>query len=335
MKNIRKKILFLAKVCISGLIAVAILSAFCLIYYNPPIAAPQKDRYTNYAFTANRRWSFMTEGWGFGKTNNLGYIDSEDSAPAAPDIIVMGSSHTEALQVSSSKNYVALTEAMLLEDADPENNYSCLNIGISGHTFGTQISNLPYLLRHFDGMKYVVIETSTFDYTPAEFQDMLDGKFHSDLAEKNALYSLAQKIPYLRLLSKQYNSLQKAENTTAEQNTAFDRDAYETAFASVAAFLAETAKTQNFEIVLLYHANDLVESPNAAAQLSVVKDVCSAYGICLVDTALMLSEHYEKTHQHPYGFSNTTPGTGHLNETGHGLIAQALYEHICEMEGAK
>lgn len=341
MKGIRKKILYFFKLCISGVIALAILSLFCLVYYNPPISVPQKDGYTNSAFRPNSRWSSMVEGWGFGKTNDLGYIESDNSAPTSPDIIFMGSSHTEALQVSSSKNYVSLTETMLAEDASQENNYSCLNIGVAGHVFGTHISNLPYLTDSFDGMKYVVIETSTFHYTAAQFQNMLDGQYHSDLAERGRLYSLAQSVPYLRLLFKQYSSLQKADSAETEDPTAFDPDAYKTAFAALAESIAETAKSRNFEIILLYHARPNMngEGPtkyeNTAEQLSIVKETCSESGIHFVDTSLLLADHYQKTQQHPYGFSNTTPGSGHLNEVGHQLIAQALYDYINQIEEVK
>ncbi len=341
MNFIRKGIIFFLKLCVSSVIAISILSLFSLIYYNPPISAPQDNQYTNSAFVPNRRWSLMTEGWGFGKTNDLGYIDSDYSAPTSPDIIVMGSSHTEALQVNSDKNYVSLTETMFAEDMNKENDYSCLNLGVSGHTFAIQISNLPYMIKSFNGMKYVVIETSSFDYTSEEFRKMLDGEYHTDYAEKSVLYTLAQKVPYFRLLFKQCSSLQNTNRTEVEGNTEFDRVSYETAFTSVAESIAEIAKSQDFEIILLYHTRSALnlkntdESVNAAEQISSVKDICSKNGIHFLDSSLILAEHFQKNYQPPYGFSNTTLGSGHLNETGHQLIAQQLYDYICQIEEGK
>lgn len=40
---------------------------------------------------------------------------------------------------------------------------------------------------------------------------------------------------------------------------------------------------------------------------------------------------YEASYEVPYGFSNTSPGTGHLNRTGHRLVAEELYKMIGEV----
>ena len=42
-------------------------------------------------------------------------------------------------------------------------------------------------------------------------------------------------------------------------------------------------------------------------------------------------QNFEKTKTLPYGFANTTPATGHLNATGHRLIAEALIERLQEV----
>ena len=39
---------------------------------------------------------------------------------------------------------------------------------------------------------------------------------------------------------------------------------------------------------------------------------------------------YSETHTVPYGFFNTAPGKGHLNRTGHRILAEALYRKLKE-----
>ena len=339
MRHMRKYLGYLLKVCISGVLAIIILSLFSLVYFNRPMVTPQDNKYTNFTYRSNRYWSDMTEGWGFGNTNSLGYIDTDYSVPENPDIIFLGSSHTEALQVPAAQNFVSLTERLLEADATSLNNYSCLNLGVSGHTFATQISNLPYIAENFDGMKYVVIETSNFNYSTSEFDKMLSGEFHTETSEKGALYQLAQNIPYFRLLANQYLGTQNRAEAT-ETTSTYDRQAYTDAFGEVAEFVSAVAKEEGFQVIFLYHTRPAIGNGNNSLpdyideQLAIVQSICSANGIYLVNTYSLFNEHFEQTFEHPYGFSNTQPGFGHLNRTGHQLIAEALYDAILKIEEA-
>ena len=43
-------------------------------------------------------------------------------------------------------------------------------------------------------------------------------------------------------------------------------------------------------------------------------------------------EHYNKYHELPYGFANTTPGNGHLNEVGHKIMADVIIDYLEEVD---
>ena len=58
--------------------------------------------------------------------------------------------------------------------------------------------------------------------------------------------------------------------------------------------------------------------------------LCEEKGICFIDLCPRFLELYETEHLLPYGFSNTTMGSGHLNKVGHELIADELYKHFTE-----
>lgn len=337
----RKYLLFLLKACVGGILALVILSLFSLVYFNRPEVTPQPDQYTNYTYRPNKLWSDMSEGWGFGKTNSLGYIDTDYTVPQSPDILVLGSSHTEALQIPSNENFVSLTEQLLATDADSQNDYSCLNLGVSGHTFATTISNLPYLVKNFDGTKYLVIETSNFNYSVAELEKMLAGGFHQETKEKSAIYKLAQKIPYLRLLANQYSGTKNNDATATAVSAEYDSQAYREAFSAVARFVADTAEAEGFRVIFLYHTQNPIGNDGSEApayineQLDIVQSICDENGICLINTVPIFTEHFAKTFEHAYGFANTRPGFGHLNGVGHKLLANALYEAILKIEEAK
>ena len=131
----KKNIGFLFKVFLAGIISVVVLSLFSMIYYNPPIATQQPDWITNYKFISDSNWSFMLEGFGYGKTDSLGYNNAYYSDGVQPDIVFIGSSHLEALQVPQDANCVYLLNEKFNNDTLSYNDFRCFNLGVSAHSF--------------------------------------------------------------------------------------------------------------------------------------------------------------------------------------------------------
>ena len=218
----KKLLIFLLKFCISSVLAVTILSLWCLVYYNPPIAIAQPDRYTNNRYQPHSWWADMTEGYGWGSIDNIGYNNAADYDSSLKTIAFIGSSQVQAIQVPQNKNMVSLTQKMLHSDQDPSNDYQCLNVGVSGHFFNISASNYEYFVEHFDNVDYVVLELGGFDYTAEDLDKMIAGDFHSDQGERNIIYTTLQKVPYLRLLVKQWQDVTK-EDKPGEPNTLVER----------------------------------------------------------------------------------------------------------------
>jgi hypothetical protein len=65
--------MFGLKVFISGIIALLLLSIFCLFYYNPGIHVNSPNDATDYVWGADTLYSRGTEGFAFGKTDIRGY----------------------------------------------------------------------------------------------------------------------------------------------------------------------------------------------------------------------------------------------------------------------
>ena len=170
MKNAVK---YFLKCSIAGVVSIALLCLFSLIYYNPPIATEQPDNITNYKFISNSNWSYMLEGFGFGKTDNLGYNNAYYNDCVAPDIVLVGSSHMEALQVPQDANCTYLLNKMFDEDDVDYNNFKCVNLGIQAHSFEVSISNFKNIANKFDKSKYIIIETSNVEFTPDVLDDII------------------------------------------------------------------------------------------------------------------------------------------------------------------
>lgn len=335
----KKTILFFCKLAISGILALAILSVLTMAYCNSPQSVAQPDKFTNNKFVSHTYWMNMMEGGGYGKTNNLGYNEQDDFDFATPMIAVLGCSHTQALEIPQNKTYTAQLQQLLksggAEDID------CQNFGISAHFLNVCVSNFRYFAEAFQDadVKCAVIETSSINYTPEEWEKMFAEEYHSDLQERNPLYTMAQKIPYLRLLYRQFQDVRKSGNTTVVEPAPFDYTGYKVGVDQVMEKLSGIAKEEGFPLVILYHNSITVQDRTAsreddAQQLEIFRDACQRNGILFVDVTNRFIDHYNNTFELPYGFSNTTMGTGHLNELGHRIIADELYGCVAQiMEG--
>ena len=335
----KKYLVFLIKMMFSGILALIILSLLCLVYYNPPLALPQPDGYTNYKFPLNTSWSFMTEGNGRGTTNSLGYNDLQDPVAGEKAICFLGSSHTEALQVDTEKNFVSVFETMLASDESVANDYQCLNLGISGHFFNVVVSNFQSFANNFDQVDYVIIETSNVEFSEEELEKMLNEEYHNGLTERSFIYESLRRVPYLRLLFKQYGDLQ--QNSNADAALPVEQKSYENyaeLLDPVMNKLSEISREHGFELIILHHSyiyfdenNQVYAQCNAEAQTQ-FQQSCEANGIRYLNTNDIFCKHVNSNAELPYGFSNTCFGTGHLNEVGHQLVAELLYSEMFAKE---
>lgn len=319
----------------SGVLALTILSSLCLIYYNPPIAVAQPDGYTNFKFEPDSSWSFMTEGNGRGSINSLGYNDPQNLETGKKSICFLGSSHTEALQVDMEKNFVSLLEAMINSDEVASNDYQCLNLGVSGHSFGVVASNFQNFANSFEQVDYVVIETDNIEFSEEELEKMLNEEYHSDLGTRSFAHEFFQKIPYMRLLVKQYNESQKSSSSSVvDMGEAQSFANYAMRLDPIMDKLSEISQENHFELIILHHNpvsfdenNQAYAQYNAESQEQFQRS-CQSHGIRYLNTNDSFCRHANTHTELPYGFSNTCFGAGHLNEVGHQLIAELLYSEL-------
>ena len=342
MMKAGKVLKYFIKLAISGILALVILSVFCLIYFNPPMPTPQTEEYSNTKYIENRYWVSFREGFGFGKTNELGYNDAPIRDESAPRVAIIGSSHTVGLQVNQKNIYPVLTEALFLADNDQENDFECISVASAGQYFNSSISNVEPLAKNFENLKYVIIETPDLDYSEDAFERMVRGEYHQQQEEESPIYRLAQSIPYLRLFANQYQSskepLNSAPGMFIDRSSYIDYDAYERGFRKAADMLRSLSEEYGFQLIILHHAAPMTDpsgelcSAHDSGYLEILERCCDEYGITFLDMCNEFTEYDKNGTESAYGFANTRPGVGHLNKNGHRLIAQKLYETICELE---
>ena len=345
----KKTILFICKCFVAAVISLVVLSLVSMVYYNPPIAAEQPDGITNHKYVPDAKWSFMLEGYGNGKTDNIGYNNAYYSDSSNPDIVFVGSSHLEGLQVPQDYNCVYLLNQMFDTDDSSDNNFKCLNIGISAHFFEVTASNYQYIADKFKDAKYIVIEVFDARYSPDVLDGIIKDEFHSPMEKRGFLRETLLKVPYVRLLYKKLNETMSANqsvaNVESDVDTPSDKKSeisvYTEKMNIVLSEIYEISAENNIVPIILMHERffenedgDIILE-NDIDYKKAFKECCETNNIKVIDVSSEMVAEYKENYNLSYGFSNSAPGEGYLNKTGHRIVAETVYKHINEMEGLR
>lgn len=323
----------MGKACISGVIALAILTCVCMLYYNKPLDCEANDGATDFSWEKNKFYSGGTEGFAWGKTNNEGYLNPMDYTESTQvDILIMGSSHMEAFQVTQDQSAAGVLRSLMPEK-------TVYNIGTSGHTFFICADNLLDAVNKYEPTEYVVIETDTIGFTDIQLQQALDKNVADLVSVNRGFIELLQKNPFLRLMYSQLTSFSgNSADNDASPVTAEAVFGGEESYCALLAKLNSTVREKGAQLIILYHPHLVLNQDGTASstcdkELSeLFSECCEKNGIIFLNMSERFLECYEKESILPHGFINTSIGTGHLNPYGHSMIAESLYEI---MEGAE
>lgn len=318
------------KVIIAGGIAFITLTIFCIFYYNAPVHYFCADGATDYVWEPNAFYSRGTEGFAWGKTNNEGYnniFDYDESISI--DILVMGSSHMEAYQVAVEDSTAGMLNAMLEE-------LTVYNIGISGHDFLVCADNFSAAAGKYHPSQYIIIETSSVRFSDEELSSVINGTVSDIPSHSDGIIGLLQKNPFLRLLYGQIKAFlnqAKPEDALAErEKEPVDSVTNQVLLSELLQKMSETTKEVGAELVIVYHPGisyiDMDGSIVLKGNLSDVQqfaECCNINGIFFIDMSDRFLKEYADNYVLPYGFSNTSVGSGHLNKYGHAMVAEEIY----------
>ncbi len=342
------------RIVLSGLIAFVVLSVFCSFYSNTPVHYDDPDGATDYRWEANTFRSQWTEGFSYGKTNNEGYYDRTDYVAGEQiDVLLMGSSHMEAANVMARNSTAALLEQKL-------GDRRVYDIGVSGHYFPTCVKNLENALAKYKPASYVIIETGNLYFTDEELNEMIEGTVPSISSHAGGIVGMLQKNPFLRQLYYQFDSYrskgkseatyddivkyiapsEKAEEADSEplEDEKADNLCNEELLSEVLRKIKGIADSNHTEMIIMFHPtirlgeDGTMSFDNTQAESDQYRRLCEECGIYYLDMSDRFMEEYCENNLLPYGFTNTSVGFGHLNKTGHVMIADELYKLISEVE---
>lgn len=342
------KIKSIIKLILSCLISFGILNGVCFFFYNVPVHSESESGSTDYVWEKSKFYSRGTEGFAWGKTDSNGFNNISSEHSIKPEVLIMGTSHTEALNVLQNESYAYRFNELSEQNGMELDAY---NIGISGHNITICLNNFESALEEFEPSKYVVMEVTTTELTTDEINQVLNGTVKTIHSSANPILVFLQKIPFLRRVYSQIDNLgvevkpednntENRKNTlqAAVQNTANKNESYEEALNTLFERIGKAADSKGIKLIIIHHSKLSVdESGNVIPQQSsekseIFKSACTRNGIEFLDMYDAFAEYYNETYRLPYGFINTAVGVGHLNKYGHKVIADELFKLIAELE---
>lgn len=318
------------KALLAGLTAFVLLCFVCAFYFNVPVRVSNPDGATEYKYEPNRRYFRGLEGFGHGRTNNEGFNNLRDYTPGEEiNVLLMGSSHMEGFCVPQADSAAAVLNRLF----DGEKHV--YNIGMAAHTFPYCAKHLDAALSYYAPTDAVVLELAALSYDPAALDAAADGTLRDMSAHEGKLITALQKIPYLRLFYTKY--FQGGGQAAAVGNTEPAASGnFEASLSHLLQKLGETGRAHGVSVILAYTPTVLPDAEGRIlpqeqpGERALYQRLCAQNGLVFLDLTEDNIAAVQQLGQLPFGFANTTPGTGHINRLGLRIFAEGVYEQLTE-----
>lgn len=273
----------------------------------------------------------MEEGFSWFRMDENGFnnpvFSSEMGSSDFVDVLLMGSSHMEAVEVAADEN----TEYLLNELAPK---YSTYNIGISGHTIYNNVNNMESAISEYAPSQYVILETADIKLDMDKMEAVIGDEYpHIQSYDSGMLYLVQKYIPAVKNLYKAVGNWANAGSDSV-QSTAAEEVPQDDYYDTLNTFLEKASADADGKLVIFYQPQTRIDETGAFADngdseyRELFAFACEANGIKFIDMTTDFKNLYETEHILAHGFTNTAVGEGHLNKYGHQAIAERLVEEL-------
>lgn len=328
-KSVLKVLTMLGKIVLAGVLAIVVLSVFCYLFCFSGVHIHNDSGATDYKWMPNQWKSTIFEGHAWLKMDENGF-NNASGVQESTDILLMGSSHMEAVNIAPDKNV-----ASLMNESLPLVTY---NIGTSGHNIYTCVKNMDAALEQYDPDAYVILETSTVSLSVPQMKKVLDGTMGTIPSyDSGILFTLQKNVPAIKSIYKNLDDWRAADQpSVVVKPAAQDMEEYARVLREFIQKAASSAKGRGVTLIIFYHPQSKIDETGAYVnttdpeKLALFSSACEEQSVVFVDMTQSFMEMYGQEHVLPHGFSNTAVGAGHLNAHGHRAIAQTLINKIKE-----
>lgn len=330
------------------IISFCFVNVFIFVYFHQPGWISRTQAATSAIWNPDSFYSNGLEGFGMGKVDANGYINQFPIAED-PYILVMGSSHTQGKEVPIGERYTELVNRKITEEPKEY----IYNIGTDGHYLPDLFKHFSAAVREFPNSKGVVLEVFNTDCNIETLENCLDqipynkGEDGSVIVQnqsgKQKLGILVKEnMPLLNLLQqKQFADfkidfsgafgIHQPEPEAQTKEEVGDISRYKETLNQIFTMMKEAYQG---EIFILYHPIVKIRGDKMEVTYDdtyqYFQQICEKQDIQIIDTGEAFQKNYEKEYGVPYGFCNTSIGEGHLNRTGHRILAKELYNALSQ-----
>ncbi len=327
----KRLFLNIIKLTMSGIVALIFLSVFCLVYSYSGIHVTNPSGATDYKWQSNQYKATMTEGNAWMKLDKNGFNNLNSNIDDI-DILLMGSSHMEAINIKQEYNVSELLNKNL--------EYNVYNIGMSGHQLYNIVNNFDKALEYYHPKKYVVIEIDSIELDEKIMKSVINGDFSKITSHDSGIVFYMQKIPAIKRIYKQLQDWVNAETNNSDfSNTIQKSNNYDSILNEFLGIISKESSNNGVIPIIFYHPSEKLDKDGSvfyatdSEMLYSFKNACSNLNIVFLDMTPSFEKLYKEEHKLAHGFNNTHVGSGHLNIDGHRIISNEIVKIINEMEG--
>ena len=204
----------------SSILSVLILSAF-IYFYRHSLGMANPNKTTDVTWYPNQFCSNMQEGFSWFHFDENGFNNCFPPKKEKIDILLIGSSQLEAIQIKPNENIGFLLNVLIPD-------YYSYNIGISAHFLPVNVNNLLNAYNYYKPNNYIVIETGRIVLEIQEMINVLNGKLKRKIPiDKGINYYIKFYAPPIKSLLKKVNeqiSLWKNNSTIILKKNNKDQD---------------------------------------------------------------------------------------------------------------
>lgn len=288
---------------------------------------------TTAIFYPNSVIAYSEEGYGIRKVDRNGFVNPSTRLNYDNYILFMGASHTIGKEILQGYSFVDILEEKY--------GLKVYSIAMDGHYYPEIISGFSAAIQQFPNSNSIVIEISSTDYELTQLENsIVQREYNPQYSGANISNTFSPKdrvkiayqdyFPLIRAINKNLKSNQSELSSNKTKHTTLDEN-YEKKYIKVINdTLSVINKNYTNPVYIVYHpevslsdSGEIEIIPSATKEQ--FKNCCEENNIFFIDMTEDFVIEFNNSNKLPYGFMNTSYGTGHLNRTGHQLIAEKIY----------
>lgn len=319
----------------SAMLAFVLVNLLCFFYERPTAWFDTPNGPSLAGWRPRSILVHGTEGYGITKIDENGYINPSGRLGDSY-ILMMGSSHTQGKEVPSNKKYSVLVNQHFARETD---NLFTYNIASDGNFLPTLFKHFHAAVQAFPDSKMISIEVSNTDFSVEEMQDALlqveydegnsvANQYRNSGIKTKITNTVKESFPLLSLIKTKLKTA--GAQSVSAKTYSVDEDVY---FKLLNQAMEQIRSEYEGPIVFVYHPPVALRYDGTlelcyGTMWPEFQQACANNQIDVIDMGPYFEQWFRENKQLPYGFLNTAFGTGHLNEIGHQLIANALIAYI-------